>query len=640
MHQTFYIDIDEEITSIVERLKASKAKEVIVVVPKRALLIQSIINLKLLKKEGDKLKKELIIVTQDKLGRLLVEKAGLIAEQRLDEVENEDTRIQEESVQASEEKIDFGEKFIAQKTELEDLGSADYLEAEPRKVSRTMKIGTPEKATTEKILNKELVTDANSGIQNKFFSKKAAQSLDMVKNIDIRQKQKDLEEEILVTKKEPQKKTVAFQEEAVEKKDLVWEEKANDFFSKSERPKKKEEDPYQKIQVGKKAWGAFFWFCFVAILLVVLVGGYLYLPKATVIIKPKISIKSLDLEVKGESVALGANFSENLIQAEKIELEEEITEAFPVTGSKSDSSKKARGTITIYNEFSSSPQPLVATTRFLSEGGLLFRLEKSIVVPGTTNVGGENKVGAIEAEVVADKAGSEFNIGPGKFTIPGFQGSGGGKYEKIYAKSSKAMQGGGNSESTVKMVSATDIANAKNALATKLKENLKQKVKEQIGDEKILLDDAINFGEINFSSSAQEGMIGEEFNLTAKTKARFLVFPKDQLENLAEEKIIASSGIRKEQLGPNAIKFEFGKADADFDNGKITIRVNLKANIFPDLNLEEMKKEILGKSIDDFSAYIKQFKELDGAKVEFSVPFGNGKIPPFSRQVELRLDNN
>jgi hypothetical protein len=39
MHQTFYIDIDEEITSIVERLKKTRAEEVILVVPKRALLI-------------------------------------------------------------------------------------------------------------------------------------------------------------------------------------------------------------------------------------------------------------------------------------------------------------------------------------------------------------------------------------------------------------------------------------------------------------------------------------------------------------------------------------------------------------------------------------------------------------------------
>ena len=59
-HKTLYIDIDEEITSIVDRVRKTPADEVIVVVPKRALLIQSIVNLKLLKQEADRAKKEII----------------------------------------------------------------------------------------------------------------------------------------------------------------------------------------------------------------------------------------------------------------------------------------------------------------------------------------------------------------------------------------------------------------------------------------------------------------------------------------------------------------------------------------------------------------------------------------------------
>jgi hypothetical protein len=48
--------------------------------------------------------------------------------------------------------------------------------------------------------------------------------------------------------------------------------------------------------------------------------------------------------------------------------------------------------------------------------------------------------GAIEAEVIADQAGSDFNIDPTDFKIPGF--SGGPKFDKFYAKSSKSFSGG------------------------------------------------------------------------------------------------------------------------------------------------------------------------------------------------------
>ncbi len=53
MHQTFYIDIDEEIPlSVIDKLKNRwRVKNYSFVVPKRALFLQSIVNLKLLKRE-------------------------------------------------------------------------------------------------------------------------------------------------------------------------------------------------------------------------------------------------------------------------------------------------------------------------------------------------------------------------------------------------------------------------------------------------------------------------------------------------------------------------------------------------------------------------------------------------------------
>src|SRR3989339_490922 len=103
MHQTFYIDIDEEITSIVERLRKSRVEEIIMVVPKRALLIQSIINLRVLKKEAEAIGLQLMIVTQDKLGKLLIEKAGILVQQKLDDVSDEEMLLGAEGVETGSE---------------------------------------------------------------------------------------------------------------------------------------------------------------------------------------------------------------------------------------------------------------------------------------------------------------------------------------------------------------------------------------------------------------------------------------------------------------------------------------------------------------------------------------------------------
>src|SRR3989338_7951094 len=77
MHQTFYIENDEELTTIVERLRVSKSRDVVLVAPRRALLLQSVINMRILRREADKQKKNIVIVTQDPDGTLLAQKAGI-----------------------------------------------------------------------------------------------------------------------------------------------------------------------------------------------------------------------------------------------------------------------------------------------------------------------------------------------------------------------------------------------------------------------------------------------------------------------------------------------------------------------------------------------------------------------------------
>ena|GEM_PF-1704355 len=77
MNNYFYVDIDEEITSVIGRIRKGNSEELFLVVPKRALIAQSLVNLKLLSKEANKLKKNLIFVSPDALTRKIAEKAGL-----------------------------------------------------------------------------------------------------------------------------------------------------------------------------------------------------------------------------------------------------------------------------------------------------------------------------------------------------------------------------------------------------------------------------------------------------------------------------------------------------------------------------------------------------------------------------------
>ncbi len=62
---TIYIDIDDEITGIIDKVKGSDGKLVALVLPKRASVFQSIVNMKLLKRAADDSKKHLVLITTE-----------------------------------------------------------------------------------------------------------------------------------------------------------------------------------------------------------------------------------------------------------------------------------------------------------------------------------------------------------------------------------------------------------------------------------------------------------------------------------------------------------------------------------------------------------------------------------------------
>lgn len=81
--KVIYVEIDDEITHVFDRVKRLKQKKIALVVPKQAVLLESIVNLKILKKKLDELEKEIVMVTSDSLGGKLAEKIGIPVVPRL-----------------------------------------------------------------------------------------------------------------------------------------------------------------------------------------------------------------------------------------------------------------------------------------------------------------------------------------------------------------------------------------------------------------------------------------------------------------------------------------------------------------------------------------------------------------------------
>ena len=72
-----YLDADSEITEAIEKLKKAKEKEVRIIAPARSSLLQSSVNIKLLKKAAKDNDKSLVLVTNDKITKNLAGASGI-----------------------------------------------------------------------------------------------------------------------------------------------------------------------------------------------------------------------------------------------------------------------------------------------------------------------------------------------------------------------------------------------------------------------------------------------------------------------------------------------------------------------------------------------------------------------------------
>jgi hypothetical protein len=62
---TIYIDIDDEITGIIDKVRSSDAKIIALVLPKRASVFQSVVNMKLLMRATEQAKKHIVLITAE-----------------------------------------------------------------------------------------------------------------------------------------------------------------------------------------------------------------------------------------------------------------------------------------------------------------------------------------------------------------------------------------------------------------------------------------------------------------------------------------------------------------------------------------------------------------------------------------------
>ncbi len=425
--------------------------------------------------------------------------------------------------------------------------------------------------------------------------------------------------------KKPEPKIIAVQER-IKKLDKEIEQ----FEKKEEKRFKREEKARRRFRIRKLKIKTYILIASILVLLAALVYSALeFLPRTDI----KITTKKTEWNYV-ESITANKNITqigiaEKQMSAETFSLTKNFTASFAATGKKM-VEQKASGKITIYNAYSSKSQPLVATTRFAAPDGKIFRLTEKIIVPGAKIEEGKIVPSSIEATVVADKAGPDYNIGAvSHFSIPGFQGS--AKYQGFYAESGASMSGGFIGE--IAYPTDNDIEEAKARAASDLQDYIMSLLAVQIPTDFKIIEGARQFSLLKQEIDPQADA-NNNFNVFSEAQLTVIAFRESDVENLMEE-------TAKTKLGDNfrikTYELDYGAGRSDFKQGQVSFAVDFHGSFEEPVDADWFREQAVNKSEQDLRVLISSLPNIQKITISFW-PFWVKRSPDDLDRIKVSVE--
>ncbi len=363
---------------------------------------------------------------------------------------------------------------------------------------------------------------------------------------------------------------------------------------------------------------------------VIIIGFVVFLSvgHAQIVLKPaqKPIAAQIKIEVSDSIPAVDAVF--NKLPGQLFTLEKVVTQEFTATGKK-EVAQKARGTVIVYNEYGTTPQTLIATTRFESSTGLVFRTLKTVTVPGTRVENGKISAGAIRVEVIADKPGVTYNVSMGNFTIPAFKEKGDAdRYGKFYGKSDAAMQGGASGLASV--VTELDYNKARDTMLAKLNSDVGDALKTQTPDLKVL--NGTTTAPV-VTSTAEIDQAADMFTMNAKATIKTVGFKEADLMQLVKQYIEKTYNLT---VLPDRLTLSYPAVVFDDSRSTLSATVAVSGTGFVKVDQNGILTDLLGKTEPEIREYLKNASGIASAKVILS-PFWVSKMPRESGRVHMEV---
>jgi len=293
-------------------------------------------------------------------------------------------------------------------------------------------------------------------------------------------------------------------------------------------------------------------------------------------------------------------------------------------------SQKASGTIVVYNNASSQPQRLVATTRFETSEGKVYRIKDAITVPGKKVVSGTGQPGSIEVVVYADQPGESYNIGLSDFTLPGLKGD--PRFETIYARSKTPIAGGFVGKR--KQITDENLSKAKSELEAVLREELIVQAKAQVPEDFMLVP---TLSLLTFEDLPQTNIAEDKASVNVRANLYGVMFKRSELASHLSSKKATIGEMPVEIPSLDRLTLQFaGTPPADLlKSNQISFQVTGEATVVWQTDEERLRAELAGKNKSAVSGILQGYQGIAKANATLR-PFWKKSFPSEPTKISIK----
>jgi hypothetical protein len=302
-----------------------------------------------------------------------------------------------------------------------------------------------------------------------------------------------------------------------------------------------------------------------------------------------------------------------------------LTQTEPVTASGTTTANtKASGQIIVYNNASASPLHYVASTRFQTSSGLIFRVQSAFTIPGKTT----KAPGSIAVTIYADQPGAQYNIGLTDFTLPGLS-SNPNLFKNVYARSKTAMSGGASGITPV--IRQSDLTAAKQIADASLTTSLTTALKAQIPDGYVAFPSSTF---ISFQSMPSQS-IGDS-TTTAQTieqgTLNAIVFSSQDLSealaraSLSSDAYNGTDTLGSADLNTLSLSINGSTTTSPWLQNTLSLSFSGPVTFIWQYDQNALKTAVLGHKASEIPTILTQFPMIADAQAELS-PFWRSSFP-------------